>query len=216
MAEMSLEEGLDTLGRRANVSRFVIWFYIGLSVLLFGVEAGELAGFLSLEGAESDPLTFVAGITHLSYALCLFVSFVVIGMWIHRAHANLFAAGIDGLEFTPGWSVGWFFIPIANLFKPFQAMRELWNASHNQSDSFSSPADSNLSLWWGTWIIGNILSNLSARSGFSEDGSAGSAILVVDMISTAILLVCAWILLRIIERVTAAQQSMTGLAQTFA
>lgn len=92
-------------------------------------------------------LTGAIGFALIFFAVAMVASIVVVAMWIYRAHANLRAASIDGLEFSPGWAVGCYFIPIVNLFKPFQDMRELWNATHGQSDGL--PADSRLTTWWG-------------------------------------------------------------------
>ena len=46
-------------------------------------------------------------------------------VWQHRGHRNLARLGVRQLRFAPGWAVGWRFVPIANLWKPFQAIREL-------------------------------------------------------------------------------------------
>src|SRR4051812_40932909 len=47
------------------------------------------------------------------------VIFIVTGItflrWIHRANVNVRGFGAEGMTFTPGWSVGWYFVPIANL-----------------------------------------------------------------------------------------------------
>jgi hypothetical protein len=55
---------------------------------------------------------------------CVLAAFVLVGVWIYRANANAHALGGD-LSVSPGWAVGWFFVPIACLFKPYLAMRRL-------------------------------------------------------------------------------------------
>lgn len=59
----------------------------------------------------------------------LLVIAIVWLIWQHRAQKNLEGLGATWLRFTPGWAVGWWFVPFANLVKPFQTMRELWKAS---------------------------------------------------------------------------------------
>ena len=49
-------------------------------------------------------------------------AFVTFLMWLHRGYTNLPALRSDSTEFTPGWAVGWWFIPFAYLVKPFQAV----------------------------------------------------------------------------------------------
>jgi hypothetical protein len=91
-------------------------------------------------------------------------------MWLYRAHSNLVHLRPVNLQFTPGWAVGWWFIPFANLVKPFQAVREVWWESDPQVDaepSFLSvslhSAPTFMGLWWAFWIASNILSNISGR-----------------------------------------------------
>jgi len=58
---------------------------------------------------------------------------------------------------TPGWAVGWYFIPIANLWKPYGAMSEIRNASGPGKMTAILP------LWWALWISANLIGNISMR-----------------------------------------------------
>ena len=51
-------------------------------------------------------------------------------LWVYRSNENLRALSGESMTFTPGWSVGWYFIPIVCLWKPYQVMKEIWNVSH--------------------------------------------------------------------------------------
>lgn len=216
MAELNFEQGLERLATRTRVARAMIAAFLAVSVLAAIAALGDLSGAVDLETEEVDAVSLLAGISYLLYFAVFVASIVVIGMWIWRAHANLRAAGIEGLLFSPGWAVGWFFVPLANLFKPLQAMRELWTVSHDQADSFAAPVAPRLSLWWGSWIVGNILSNVSLRLAASGGEEAVRAAALLDLVSTVALIVCAFNLRRIIGEVDAAQRSMVGLARTFA
>ena len=57
--------------------------------------------------------------------------------------------------FTPGWCVGWFFVPIMNIFKPYQAIAELWKASHSGSVEEWQEMETPLyiKIWWGAWLV---------------------------------------------------------------
>ncbi len=59
------------------------------------------------------------------------VSAFLILRWIYCANYNAHQLGATEMHFTPGWSIGWYFIPIANLWKPYQAMKEIWQVSAN-------------------------------------------------------------------------------------
>ena len=74
--------------------------------------------------------------------------------------------------------------------KPFQALGEVWRASDPRSPSGDDPyawmASSRsglLPLWWATWLIGNLIANVSARIDDStmagSIGLAGSAVSLV-------------------------------------
>jgi len=89
-------------------------------------------------------------------------------MWIHRAHRNLPALGARGLRFSPGMAVGWFFVPILNLFRPYQVVKEIWKASDPNVDtwdafSWQSAAGSPVIKWW--WILG-LTANAGGRAAF--------------------------------------------------
>ncbi|HKP70301.1 MAG TPA: DUF4328 domain-containing protein, partial [Pyrinomonadaceae bacterium] len=91
---------------------------------------------------------------------------VIVGflIWLYRAHANLDALGARNLEFTPGWAVGWWFIPFANLVKPYQAVREVWYESDPDADPNDKvfltaslrTAPTYMGVWWAMWLISNI------------------------------------------------------------
>jgi hypothetical protein len=214
MAELDLEQGLTVLERRMGAVQIGIYAFLGFSVMNILSSLGTLTGAIDLEAPSL--LTGAAGLALISYALALVASIIVVTMWIYRAHANLRAAGIDGLEFSPGWAVGWYFIPIANLFKPFQAMRELWNTTHGQSDGYTQPTDSRLTTWWGTWIAGNILSNIGTRLGSYGGSESSRASEMIDILAVGLLMAAAWFLLQIVQSVTAAQRDQVGVAATFA
>ena len=73
---------------------------------------------------------------------------------------NLGALSGQRLSFTPSWSVGWYFIPIANLFKPYQAMKEIWEVSHK----YQSASNSTLGIWWALWLISNFIGEFAFKS----------------------------------------------------
>ena len=86
---------------------------------------------------------------------------IIVFKWIKLANQNVRALGAKNLSFTPGWSVGWFFIPVANLFKPFNAVNELWSASHSPENWQADDKNRAVQKWWGLWIVSNGLIQLS-------------------------------------------------------
>lgn len=91
------------------------------------------------------------------------ITIVVFGRWIYRAHREVRALGAEGLSYTPGWAVGWFFIPIFNLLKPYYAMKELWSASHRPFHWVDQPVSGLLAIWWSLWLLANFVSRMGAK-----------------------------------------------------
>ena len=89
-------------------------------------------------------------------------------LWQFRAHANLRALGVSGLKYSPGWAVGWWFVPFANIVVPFLVMRELWKASDPDASSLDwigRRATALLGLWWA----GRLATQLFLQIGFVID-----------------------------------------------
>jgi len=200
------ERGNAVLAGRARV----------LTVLLPAF-AAALAAFSACETlGASDPLasphvTLAAGVVGLAIVVLGLACAVFSGMWLARANANLREAGIE-MAFSPTGTWGWYFVPVANLFKPYQAMKEIWNESHRVGDSFAGQEDQLLRWWWGLWIVGGMLSNFSGRI---EYGSGTAFGYVLEWGSTVALGGAGLLLLRLIRDVTTAQRNL-GQASVFA
>lgn len=123
-----------------------------------GVYTSEAAAVAA--GEASDLRQRFIGIAQL---LTFLVGGVLVLRWIHRANTNARELGAAGMEFTAAWSVGWYFIPFANLWKPFQAMREIWQASSNPGNWKNQPVPGLLGWWWTAWLISGLLGNYMFR-----------------------------------------------------
>jgi hypothetical protein len=88
---------------------------------------------------------------------------ILILRWIYRANYNVRQLGATQLTFTPGWSIGWYFIPLFSLWKPYQAMKEIWMASANPRSLNVHATSWLLPWWWFCFIIYNIITNISSR-----------------------------------------------------
>jgi len=205
------ELSVEKLEGRARAGNLALWAFIAASLVEIVCAWIESSGTVDLDNGD-DLLTAAVGLGYIVYFLVFVASLVMVAMWIHRAHANLFASGIGGLEFSPGWSVGWFFVPVANLFKPFQAMRELWNASAGAAGAFQAETPSELRVWWGAWLAGNIVSSVAARLVLTGETTVSFAL---DAASTILLIVAAWYLMGIIRAVTSMQRGGAFSAHAF-
>ena len=64
--------------------------------------------------------------------LALILCYIFVGRWIYRTNANAHSFGTGDMSITPGWAIGWYFIPIANLFKPYEGMKETWQVKRSR------------------------------------------------------------------------------------
>lgn len=133
-------------------------------------------------------------------------------VWLYRAYNNLPALKAGNLEFSPGWAVGWWFIPIATLFKPFQVIRELWNESDPDFDPELSFLSSNvgapafIGFWWACWLIYNITSRISNNLGESSNNDAETFLLIAFIISNVFGVIAAVLAIMIVKGVTQRQE----------
>src|SRR5687768_18623297 len=107
---MEYDAGLAKLEGRAKLATAVLWAFVAVAAMTAFGEVLEATGTLDI-AVDTGPLALVVGLAYIAFFLMFVVSVVVVALWIHRAHANLRDAGVGGLEFTPGWAVGWYFIP---------------------------------------------------------------------------------------------------------
>lgn len=217
MAEMGLAEGIDLLARRAKIVKALLAAgLLSLIAMLIG-EIAELHGLINLDNADLDNAEGLYAAVLLANWLILILTYVVFGTWIYRAAANVDAASVPGFRFTPGWAVGWHFVPIANLFKPFGAMRQIWNASHGNETGDLDRGNALLTLWWTCWIVTSIVANYVFRLSLKADTAEEfRTVLELEIFSSAISLALYPLAYQLVDRTTRAQQERLTSAHIFA
>ena len=85
-------------------------------------------------------------------------------MWIYRANLNALRLGGEGLRYSPGWAIGWFFIPVLNLWKPYQAFKEIWLASANPKHWKSLTRPALLPVWWTLFLVSASVGQAALRA----------------------------------------------------
>jgi hypothetical protein len=150
------------------------------------------------------------GVVRLLLYLATAVTVVV---WIHGAYKNLGAFRLRGLQFSPGWAVGYFFIPIVNLWRPMQVVQEIWRASdpetpHDPDAWRSAPTAALVGWWWAFWIISNISGNAAFRGGMGDNPTIESIkfATVMDIISAGTGILAGILLTFVILGITGRQQ----------
>ena len=184
------------------------------------VDAGRWWGMGDAAATEWEPL----GGRHLRpiaavartvpgrlFSILYVVTVVFWCAWVHRTYRNLRALGAAGMEWTPGWAVAYYFIPLFNLVRPYQVMRETWRASDPRyagpTDWKALAAPPLLGWWWAMHLVTFFVSVSTVRIALRPKDPATEA--VAAAVNAAMLLFDIAVLLveiRIVRELTARQE----------
>lgn len=116
----------------------------GLSIWSDVMQADVLLGRLEKAVVQENDQRQAALFLSL-YTLVLATGIVFL-VWIYGANRTCRELGAS-LQFSPGWCVGCFFVPMIQLIRPWQAMREIWQASHDPTGKSKEGGHGVLFCW---------------------------------------------------------------------
>lgn len=156
------------------------------------------------------------------FSLLQFVFYVLTAVfflrWLHRAYKNLIPLGARELKYSPGWACGYWFIPIMNLFRPYQALRELYHCSSPtdpvMTGDYASrlPSPGWLSGYWAAWITMNILSNIGTRLGMNASSiEVLKFSAIVNSVASVVGVIAAILAIRLVRSVDERQRARLSL-----
>jgi hypothetical protein len=191
---------------------------IGLSVfraIAFVMRIGLLdrlkeGAFVTRDEARvSDQLV---GASSLLWLLAFLATGIVWLVWQHRAQSNARELTAGGTSITPGWAVGWWFVPFANFVKPLQAMHELWQASTGGATWSEQRVSPVLVVWWLAWLG----FNLSGLFALNPDTTNVDSLLRADrvhVLTTGLGIVAAGLAILVVRSIMTRQGSAIAQAQ---
>jgi Domain of unknown function (DUF4328) len=100
--------------------------------------------------ATNDPIQGIIGLLQSGLGIVTGITFL---KWIYRAYKNIQGFGAEGLRFSPGWAVGYYFIPILSLIRPVQVMSEIWRASDDPRNWPRRQGSWLIVSWWTLFLI---------------------------------------------------------------
>jgi hypothetical protein len=114
-----------------------------------------------------------AGIVQILLVMLLIASAVLFLMWLYRANRNLLSLSDKKPQFSPGWSVGWFFVPFMSFFVPYQVVAEIWRTSYAKTDIIgetgfapSTPSPIIVRCWWAFYLLRSFIGYIALRASF--------------------------------------------------
>jgi hypothetical protein len=189
----------------------VLWLYLHVA----SVVGLALAGWLSFDAVEGTdfgtgmdmpvPIYVAAASLFIFYFATTLATSILVLMWLYRASCNAHSAD-PSLRISPPWSVGWYFVPFACCWKPFEAMRQTWQASAGAIDWRQSPVPARLRWWWGLYLVSSTLGSISYYASTRDEGATYQALEVwLSLASVFIDVPLDLVLISIVRDLTALQ-----------
>ena len=151
-----------------RITRWLLWIEAGLAAAMLLMLGLHMAGVVNALWTEDVAEPAVAQFAFWLLSVILLVLFPVRGFfclrWMWRANKNAHALS-SGLETSPGWAWGAFFIPFWNLVKPFETMSEIWRSAESPTGWRGLATPPAVWLWWGLWIGCGVLATINRIAG---------------------------------------------------
>lgn len=195
---------------RARIAITLIWIILGLEIMMFisGFFQYNLLQNLSAGIEVSDEAINAndlrEGAIGVLYLVVIIISGVTFIRWFRRAYFNLHTQ-VSYLEHAEGWAAGAWFVPIINLFRPYNIMRELYDETdellEKKVEGYTTMLRSTVvGWWWFFWITSSLLSNASYRlSMHAESIEAFSNVTILGMASNVFGIPAALLVVKVIK-----------------
>jgi Domain of unknown function (DUF4328) len=225
MKGLGLGPAFVSVYRVALVVAGCLSLFILISIANAVVDISLIQVLSKTEGLQTAPggvnerqiLRFVISVL-LTLVVLLTAAFFLI--WIYRAHKNLKAFGAAELKYSPRWAVAGFFVPLLNIFRPYQVISEIWKASVKGAGRGGGTnwkleqIPAYFGLWWGLWLLSGLMDFFSAIMIFG--GGLTTQQLVASryrLVYDAVSITCALLAITVVMRITARQET-TNRANT--
>ena len=207
------ESGSSRAKWAANFMKVVLVF-MALSLIINILTVISPPDVQRMESGQIDSsslgLLAIAGLIGIGFFVAFIVTIVLYLMWLHRAYKNLQALG-QQTDYSPGWAVGYWFIPFINLVMPYKIVNELYEKSNFQGNNSSSI----VAIWWLTYILSGIIGWMANKITFGTKASEAIATAaMVDIVSDTLLIIAGCACIKIINTVDEMQEERVGGSQS--
>lgn len=132
----------------------------------------------------------------------------------YRLMKNAHELQSDETLISPGWAVGWYFIPFANLAMPPRAVGQIWRTTFRHLGQ--ERGSGIIGWWWAAWLISSIVLGVSDRMSAPTSSLGGEDYYVGLSVGYALRFVCASLLLVVFGTLAKAQKNLNRVADVFA
>ena len=155
----------------SGLSKWVQGFFVVLAIImLLALVSGYLYSLMLndlINGKDVTENEILAGdmregLISIFQILIYLIAGILFLVWVHRANKNLHYFEKPILRFTPGWAVGWFFVPFMNLYRPYQVIAEVAKASDPEvNPTFNrvenEPTPAIIKWWWALFLLSSFI-----------------------------------------------------------
>lgn len=165
------KEGLPLKPNQQQSKNLVIliWVVLILGVVAFLSSYYQHSLLQAIANGNNFPVeTLTANDTRerfiaLAYLAAFIISAITFVEWFRRAYFNRHQK-VSNLSHSEGWAAGSWFVPIINVYRPYQIMKELYRETkeyltHNGIEITQSLSTKYLGLWWTLWITNGVIGN---------------------------------------------------------
>jgi hypothetical protein len=184
--------------------------------LMERLQDGDRPGLSQLQHADD-----YVGVSTGLWALLSLAIFVVLIVFLWRASKNTELWRREKARYGPGWAIGSWFIPFANLVLPAMVVQSIWKRSPT-IDPYGYRHDEPAALvgwWWITWIVGSLLVRAGPAAGTDPTASEVSSGDMLRTVGVLCAIGAALLLIAVVRRLAARQavlarsgpRGMTGM-----
>lgn len=164
---------------KAKYSIAMIWVIIILNILSLIIEVplfllGE--NILSTDNIDQNIILVVDSISSYTTLLTLaasIISIITFIRWFKQAYYNI-ELRVGKLKYNNSWTIASWFIPIVNLFIPYEMMKDLYTKTdqyllcHSMEPYTERLKTNYVNGWWTLWIIFLIINYWSMKIQWSS------------------------------------------------
>ena len=203
-------------------AKFIIWCSIvicSLNSIFNLLIANLITTYFESETISDETYIYIYNlldsaytISGLVFLIILITSFVLLSKWFYTSCKLNHLNGMKGLNISPRWAWLWYAIPFANLFKPYQSLKETYQASTQRDDWKEISVPWAFPIWWMSYLSSSFASNISFRmfSNLTEDSPYQDYVTehYVAFTGEVLWVVSAIALLQIVKTVSANQSKL--------
>ena len=158
---------------QALIALFIVIIVIDilavLADLMVIVLVNDVLAGTPITAEQANFADMFQGLTALLQTGFFIITSIVFLVWFYRAYKNIHSFGLEGIKHSPGWAVGYWFVPFLNFIRPYQIAQEIWRASESINESKEKiwrhlDVPPVIGWWWATFLGSSIIERFFTSS----------------------------------------------------